>query len=194
MMMSSRKLVDNMIERQEYTSHNFEAYNAAVNNQLETQRELIAEAKSRKQLINSKKIFYFVASVSMVICAASFICWLLTKEEKSTFIVPSESGTLGESSGLKQIADGSLKKYGVDTSYTVFKKTVMASGENIVTAKEYNSDSLEKPVYQYCYLDSSVGTTKTITTLAILDETGYEVSTKDQRLIQDGIPLCQFQD
>ncbi|MEJ6706759.1 MAG: hypothetical protein QNK49_03590 [Porticoccus sp.] len=176
-----------------YTAYNYAPYNAAVDNQLETQRELIAEARSRRKLIQSKWVFYITACISMLICVGALVYWLLNNKNTINSATPSQADTIKETSNLKQIAETATEIYSIDTSYTVFNKTVMASGEIVVTGKDYEPDSLDTPVDQYCYLDSSTSTQKIITELAIVEYADMEVKTTDQRLINDGIPLCQFQ-
>ena len=182
-----------MDSSKEYTAYNFDPLNSAIDNQLETQRALIAEAKSRKRLLNNKRAFYLITCICMVAFTVVIIYWLLSKREIMDVVSPSKSDTFEETYDLEQISGSSEEEYGVNTSYTVFKKTTMASGEIIVTGKEYEPDSLDKPVYQYCYLDSPSGTTKKITQIAYIDESVMVISTQSNRLIIDGIPLCQFQ-
>jgi hypothetical protein len=182
-----------MTPRKEYTTYNFDPYNEAIDNQLETQRELIAEARSRKRLLNSKWSFYIISCICIIASTVAIIYWLLTDRKTGDFSSSLNANASEATSDLKLIAENSEEKYGIDTSYTVFNKTVMATGEIIVTAKEYGPDSLDNPDYQYCYLDSSAGTKKTITQLAFFEESGMELVTTNQRLIRDSIPLCQFQ-
>ena len=182
-----------MSSPKEYTAYNYAPYSAAVDNQLETQRELIAEAGSRRKLLQSKWLFYISACICMLIFCAALVYWLLNNKNTVNSATSSQADTTKERSTLKQIDEAAPVNYGIDTSYTVFNKTVMASGEIVVTGKEYDPESLDTPVNQFCYLDSPTGTKKTVTQLAFVDDKGMEVVTTDQRLINDGIPLCQFQ-
>jgi hypothetical protein len=62
----------------------------------------------------------------------------------------------------------------IETSFTIFHSTITASGESVVTGKEYDPKDITAPSNQYCYLRS------------VIDDSGFKSSIIDLANFKDG--------
>ena len=81
----------------------------------------------------------------------------------------------------------------IDTTFTVFHRTLTPSGEAVVTGKTYAPSALDAPYEQYCYLESSgKGGLLEAKPLAIADLGKVTLETEESGLVLYAQQYCQF--
>lgn len=184
----------------QYTSHNFESMNRAIENEVEKQEMWTALYQNHRVEKGARILFYGLSSVCVVALTATLIWWLLIPAniEFQSRLVDVVGYSSKETNGsLKTLSQqesvsGSEAPF-INTSFTVFHRTLTPSGDEVVTGKTYQPKALEFPDEQYCYLESASaqGILEAIP-LAIYEKGKIVLETKDESLISYAEAYCRF--
>jgi hypothetical protein len=198
---------DNEKNKQGFTfvSHNFEAMNKAIDTEVEKRFE-ITELYQYQQTSRRTLIFLHITlSLSVIALTAAIIYWLLYQNNGS-FIPPWEHKVTQED-GLRdrntysaldtlsrqEQAPSSAEQSFINTSFTVFHRTLLPTGEYAVTGKTFQPDDLRKPSEQYCYLEKNQkGGNLSANPLAIIQKGDFILETEEPELINFARRYCQF--
>jgi hypothetical protein len=143
--------------------------------------------------------------LSVIALTAAIIYWLLYQNNGS-FIPPWEHKVTQED-GLRdrntysaldtlsrqEQAPSSAEQSFINTSFTVFHRTLLPTGEYAVTGKTFQPDDLRKPSEQYCYLEKNQkGGNLSANPLAIIQKGDFILETEEPELINFARRYCQF--
>ena len=180
-----------MSKRIEYETHNYSAYNEAVGHELEHHREIAAAVHEESRLRRAKVWVLIALAVAILALTISLIVWLFSGPRPDALSVFSSKDTSQDLGSIARAQD--QKEIGVTTRFNVFDKSPMATGEIVVTSKEYTPDDLVEPLYQYCYVTNSTEISNATQTLIADVELGeVRLKTQDPFLIDNALPLCTF--
>ena len=185
-----------------YTTHNFEAMNRAIDTEVDRRLEISEiyryEGSSRRSLM----AMHIATSLSVVAVAAAVIWWLFnqpTISAPSLDVTPSYTNVFDRNTreALNVISaeekSTTAGKSFIDTSFTVFHRTIIPTGEYVVTGKTYQPDNLKYPSEQYCYLEKTESSTGLAgEPLASINQGDFTLETKDEELISYARKYCQF--
>jgi hypothetical protein len=184
----------------DYVSHNYDAMNRAIDTEVDKRFEL-NELYRFQQTSRRTLMFLHITSSLCVIAVTAVIIWWFFHQTSPVFNEPSPTfnGAFDRSTSdaLSLISDQeknneSEQNY-INTSFTVFHRTLVPTGEYVVTGKTYQPEDLSSPDEQYCYLEknqSSDGLTGL--PLASINESEYIIETDDNELIGFARQYCQF--
>jgi hypothetical protein len=81
----------------------------------------------------------------------------------------------------------------INTSFTVFHRTLISTGEYVVTGKTYAPSNLRKPYEQYCYLEQNQNSQALSGhPLSYVEAGELVLETEDQAMIVLAKKYCQF--
>ena len=131
----------------EYTIHNYDAVNRAVEGNL-----LITESKANwfREAVNelrAMKILLLTSSLCALLLTAGFLYWFFADApatERSDALTPEER---------QQIFDQHQFRRGQE--YVLFEEVEHVLGEDVITARAYRYPDTETPVDQWCHLATS---------------------------------------
>ncbi len=182
----------------DHVTHNYEAMNRAIDTEVDRRVEISElyhfEGRSRRTLM----IMHIATSLSVVAVAVAVIFWLYQPANNPAY-KPSDTSAFDRSTSdaLKVISaqesTNSNDQTFIDTSFTVFHRTLISTGEYVVTGKTYAPSDLSHPQEQYCYLEkaqSSAGLSGE--PLAAFEEHQFMLETDDLELIGFARKYCQF--
>jgi len=186
----------------DYVTHNYEAMNRAIDTEVEQRVEISElyryEGSSRRTLM----IMHLATSLSVVAVAVAVIFWLYYQPatfsgEVATVSASSPALNQSTSDALTLISEQESteleNKPFIDTSFTVFHRTLISTGEYVVTGKTYAPDNLSYPEEQYCYLEktqSNAGLSGE--PLAAFEDHQFMLETEELELIDFARKYCQF--
>ena len=159
---TSNPEIQNVQQVYQYTSHNFESMNRAIENEVEKQEVWTALYHNHRVEKAARILFYGLASICVLALTVTIIWWLLVPANyqfKSQLVDMPDSIGLNTFTDLEALSQQE-KVLGPDapfinTSFTVFHRTLTPSGEEVVTGKTYLPTALNFPDEQYCYLESA---------------------------------------
>lgn len=180
------------IKAHSYTAYNFSQLNDAIDIEIQKRNELSRLYASQKKMNRSTMYFYICASVCLLLLTITFIYWFGFSEPKENvqYSKPIEEN----STSLKQIADNENSSHDtINTSFTVFQRKQIETGEYVVTGKNFTPEDLLTPEDQYCYIEpiTSDSGMSGEPIASILDEE-LIIETADTFLIHNALPYCQF--
>jgi len=203
--LSQGKKTENILKDQrphDYITHNYEAMNRAIDTEVDRRVELSElyryEGSSRRTLM----IMHLATSLSVVAVAVAIIFWMYYPSATPSV---GASKVIGSSPVLNRSTSDALAlisekesptlkdKPFIDTSFTVFHRTLISTGEYVVTGKTYAPDNLSYPDEQYCYLEkaqSNAGLSGE--PLAAFEDHQFMLETEDLELIDFARKYCQF--
>jgi len=173
-------------------SHKFDALNEAIDIEVRRTDELTALYKSKKRINIAVIFLYIVAGVSMLLLTITIIYWLLLPNTKN------DEDRVGQNKDnsveLKTISNNDKNtKKSIDTSFTVFTRQLIETGEYVVTGKNYSPDDLKKPTDQYCYIEPITANSGMAgEPIASYFEGNLITETSDKFLLENAINYCQF--
>jgi len=175
----------------EYTVHNYHPYNVAVDNELAHHAAIAAAVREESRLRRAKIWLFAAGAFAIISLAVSLIVWLFTSPAMS---LPIFAKTSESASELGALARGDVsKELSVSTRFNVFDKSPMATGEIVITSKEYAPEDLNTPEYQYCYVTNSTEIANAQQTLLAEVQNGrVDVKTNETYLLENALPLCTF--
>ena len=184
----------------QYTSHNFDSMNRAIDNEVQKQEMWTALYRNHRMEKGSRIVFNVLTTLCVLALTATIIWWLMFPANPQYHLregVVGNVAILGAEAGLEEISksetvEGSEAPF-INTTFTVFHRALTPSGEEVVTGKTYEPGSLAFPVEQYCYLESR-GKNNSLQAkpLAIFDAGEIILETKAQGLIEYAEVYCRF--
>jgi len=187
-------------EPHKYTTHNFEAMNRAIDTEVDRRFEISElyryEGSSRQSLM----FMHITTGLAVIAVASAVIWWLFSTpgslknieaQSYTTVFDRSTSDALGVISELEK--PGGEEQTFINTSFTVFHRTLIPTGEYVVTGKTYQPDNLKYPDDQYCYLEKSQSASGLSgEPLASITEGDLILETENVELIHFTRKYCQF--
>ena len=182
---------DNLPDKKEYSTSNFTAMNNAIDVEVDKRTEL-SKLYSSQRFMNRSMMILIISSTLAVICLTiTIIYWMLFRDLPKPVTLNQDKQT---SISLREISKSNPEeKNKIDTSFTVFLRSQIETGEFVVTGKNYLPDNLIDPVEQYCYLESQEAETSLAgETIASITDGKISIETEDNFLIEMAMPYCQF--
>lgn len=189
-----------------FVSHNFEAMNKAIDTEVEKRFEITEFYQNRQTPRRTLMLLHITLSVSVIALTASIIYWLFY--QNSGGFVPPWENTVSQESGLRdrntysaldtlsqqeQTTSTDTEQSFINTSFTVFHRTLLPTGEYAVTGKTFQPDDLRKPSEQYCYLEkNNKGGNLSATPLAVIEKGRFILETEEPELIRYAKRYCQL--
>lgn len=186
-----------------YVSHNYEAMNKAIDTEVEKRYEISSlyhyQSSSRRTLM----LLHITLSLCVLTLTAAIIFWLfhqgdvelaapwdsLTKDQS---LRESETRSALHTLSSQEQAAPEEKAF-INTSFTVFHRTLIASGEYVVTGKTFQPNQLSKPSEQYCYLEQNQSSDAVSgLPLAVVENNQFILETEVPELINYAKRYCQF--
>lgn len=187
-----------------FISHNFEAMNKAIDTEVEKRFEITELYQNQQTPKRTLMLLHITLSLSVIALTTAIIYWLFS-QNSGRFSPPWEH-TLSQESGLldrntyavldtlsqHEQAPSSEQNF-INTSFTVFHRTLLPTGEYAVTGKNFQPNELKKPSEQYCYLERNKdGGSLNATPLAIIEQGSFILETDEPELISYAKRYCQF--
>jgi cytoskeletal protein RodZ len=186
-----------------YTAHNFEAMNRAIDTEIEKRHEISSlyhyQSSSRRTLM----LLHITLSLCVLTLTSAIIFWLFHQgnvELKNPWSTPTLDQSLREHETQTALNTLSSQEQSpvderafINTSFTVFHRTLTPSGEYVVTGKTFEPEQLSKPREQYCYLEknqSSEGLSGL--PLAVVENNQLILETEVPEFINYVTRYCQF--
>ncbi|MFT6903606.1 MAG: hypothetical protein ACJAS1_000250 [Oleiphilaceae bacterium] len=188
-----------------FVSHNFEAMNKAIDTEVEKRFEITELYQYQQTSRRTLMLLHVTLSLSVIALTAAIIYWLFY-QNNGDFIPPWEHKVTKED-GLRdrntysaldtlsqqEQAPPSSEQSFINTSFTVFHRTLLPTGEYAVTGKTFQPDDLRKPSEQYCYLEKNQkGGKLSANPLAIIEKGDFILETEEPELINFAKRYCQF--
>lgn len=192
-----------------FVSHNFEAMNKAIDTEVEKRFEITELYQYQQTSRRTLMFLHLTLSLSVIALTAAIIYWLFYHNNGS-FMLPSETlsmqenglrdrntysalDTLSQQEQSQQEQTPSSEQSFINTSFTVFHRTLLPTGEYAVTGKTFQPDELRKPSEQYCYLEKNQkGGNLNAAPLAVIEKGKFILETDDPELIKYAKRYCQF--
>jgi cytoskeletal protein RodZ len=186
-----------------YTAHNYEAMNKAIETEVEKRYEISSlyhyQSSSRRTLM----LLHTTLSLCVLTLTAAIIFWLFHQsniELKNPWPTTTVDQALREQQTHSALNTLSSQEKGepteqafINTSFTVFHRTLIPSGEYVVTGKTFQPDQLSKPSEQYCYLEQNQSSEAVSgLPLAVVENNQLILETKVPELINYAKRYCQF--
>lgn len=173
-------------------SHNFDALNKAIDIEVDRANQLTALYQSKKGLNKSVIFLYVAAGISILLITMALIYWLMIPSTLSDAVPVSQNKD--NSVELKTIFNNNENaKNSIDTSFTVFTRQQIETGEYVVTGKNYSPGDLKKPTDQYCYIEPITADSGMAgEPIASYFEGSLTTETSDKFLLENALNYCQF--
>ncbi|MGS0681837.1 hypothetical protein [Shewanella sp. 30m-9] len=184
--------MDVLKPKKAFSTSNFSAVNDAIDVEVDKRGELSRLYSSQRTLNKSMIGLLITSSIAIVVLMVVVIYWLFFFSTPPPSIVQSFDKQTSQS--LKEIAKANTDPDKViDTSFTVFLRSQIETGEYVVTGKNYLPDNLVEPLEQYCYLEPQEAATSLAgETIASMSDGVLSVETTDKFLLGLALPHCQF--
>ncbi len=187
-----------------FIAHNFEAMNKAIDTEVEKRFEITELYQYQQTSRRTLMFLHITLSLSVIALTAAIIYWLFYLNTGS-FTPPWEPQAT-QQDGLRdrntysaldtlsqQEQTPSREQNFINTSFTVFHRTLLPTGEYAVTGKTFQPDNLRMPSEQYCYLEKNQkGGNLSASPLAIIEKGKFVLETQDPELISYAKRYCQF--
>jgi len=190
----------------DFVSHNFEAMNRAIDTEVDKRFELNELYRYQQTSRRTLMFLHIAVSLCVIAVSAAVIWWLFhqptgyqIEHGSIPFTEASTSSAFDRdtSAALSVISEheqpSQVEQTFINTSFTVFHRTLIPTGEYVVTGKTYQPDNLKSPNEQYCYLEKSQSSSDlTGQPLASINEADFTLETDDSELIGFARKYCQF--
>ena len=173
-------------------SHNFDALNEAIDIEVKRTDELLALYRSKKGKNRAEIFLYIVAGICLIFITVMVIYWLLLPDTKNERVQIDHSQD--NSVELKTISNNDKSSTtSIDTSFTIFTRKQIETGEYVVTGKNYSPNNLKIPTDQYCYIEPITAESGMAgEPIASYFEGNLITETSDKFLLENAINYCQF--
>mgnify|MGYP001166858143 FL=1 len=200
----TKNIEDNLSKEDiHFTSHNFEAMNKAIDTEVEKRHEISSLYHYQQTSRRTLMLLHIVLSLSVITLTAAVIYWLFYQNSGGIPITPpsfSQADELRERdtySALDTLSEQENAKLTepsfINTSFTVFHRTLLPTGEYAVTGKTFQPSDLRNPSEQYCYLEKSQqGGNLNAIPLAVIDSQEFILETDKPELMNYAKHYCQF--
>jgi len=190
---------------EDFVSHNFDAMNHAIDTEVDKRLELNSLYQHQQTSRKTLMILHLTVSFCVISITATVIYWLLNPNTQSipnqdqVTLTPNNTAAFDRSTtdALNIISQHEEQKEAernfINTSFTVFHRTLIPTGEYVVTGKTYLPHELSYPDEQYCYLEKSESSAGLAgEPLAAINEGHLVLETHDKTLISFAEKFCQF--
>jgi hypothetical protein len=191
-------------EQYDYVSHNYEAMNRAIDTQVDKQFELGELYRFQQTSRRTMMLMHISISLCVIALTATLIWWLISPKNSlpgntelsgyslSSIFDTSTHDALKTISKVESTPNNPEQAF-INTSFTVFHRSLTPTGEYVVTGKTYQPDNLRSPEEQYCYLEKDQqGGNLSGSPLAYEEKGKIILETQDEALIAFARQYCQF--
>ncbi len=203
---AERNTLDNKkTEQYESVSHNFDAMNRAIDTQVDKQLELSSLYQFHQSSRRTQMLMHITLSLCVLSLSATAIWWMISSSGTSIADAPSHSELIRNSASERKTSDAlriiseaqesknSPDRAFIDTSFTVFHRTLISTGEYVVTGKIYQPGNLQTPSEQYCYLEQNQSSKQLSgQALSYIEDEELILETDDKAMISLAHRYCQF--
>ncbi len=181
-----------------YSSNDFDPINGAIENEVLRAEESLKYSRHKRYNSWSRIVFWISISIAILLIAGAFSWWLLFEngvtKTYNTFEAPKYTAENVELERQTITKIDANEGASIDTSYTVFIKVPLESGESVITGKVYLPNQVEKPNHQYCYLETLGGPALIKgRQLAKITDGVLIYETSDQELLSLAKRHCKFE-
>ena len=172
----------------EYETHDYTAYNAAVNRELNRISEQTGQYRLGRFRATAIVFCWFALGLAILMIGFSIAhgFW------NSSLDSPAMSSAPNHNAQLNQLDENSDQSDAlIQTNFVVFDRAMTAQGDLVYTAKEYNPEDLKVPIKQFCYMQSPQDV-DTKVTLAVKQPELEVAPDLTPYQLQEGLPLCTF--
>lgn len=201
----SDSLTQKDTEHYESVSHNFDAMNRAIDTQVDKQLELSSLYQFQQSSRLTQMLMHITISLCVLSLSATAIWWMLsssgafiTGDPSYSELIQSSASDRQTSDALRIISEAQESKNSPDsafinTSFTVFHRTLISTGEYVVTGKIYQPGNLQTPSEQYCYLEQNQNSNQLSgQALSYIEDEELILETDDKAMISLAHRYCQF--
>lgn len=187
-----------------FTAHNFEAMNKAIDTEVEKRFEISELYQYQQTSRRTLMLLHITLSLCVIALTSAVIYWLFflnnghiqmptgTDFSQSDGLRDRDTYAVLDSLSIQEQATEGEQNF-IDTSFTVFHRTLIPTGEYAVTGKTFQPDDLRKPSEQYCYLEKNQpGSSLSATPLAVIEEGKFMLETDEPELMSFAKRYCQF--
>jgi hypothetical protein len=194
---------DAAVPRYEYVTHNFDAINHAIDADADRRNLMFSLYLSERSANKAQTFIHIACGISLIVLSVGLVWWLLSPSRGALLIgpdTPASTPSAVESLELLaraaeqqvQSVDAAERAF-IDTSFTVFSRVILPSGEYVVTGRTFAPDNLREPTEQYCYLEKSAGAGELSgLPLAVVVDRKWVPETGDDALLALARRHCQF--
>jgi len=178
-----------------YVTQNYDAINHAIDTEVDKRHQLIEFYRSERSHNIAQTFLYLAFGLSVIAVAITLVWWLLHQPVSQVVYAPASDNAsiLALNEISKQEVIEGVEQGFVDTSFTVFHRTLISSGEYVVTGKVYAPDDLTQPEDQYCYLEKAQSSTGLSgVPLASFENNKLALETDNLDLASLAEKYCQF--
>lgn len=172
-------------------ANDFSPINNAVDIEIQKRKE-ITELYSSQRRMNSATIFLYVCTaLCFLIVTIGLIYWFFfyQPEIRKEPLYKNEEASIS----LKKISNDGILKNTIDTSFTVFYRYQIETGEHVVTGLNYVPEDLINPQDQYCYIEPMTADSGLAgEPIASMVKSSLSMETTDVFLIEKALPHCQW--
>lgn len=179
----------------DYVAHNYDAINQAIDAELDKRHKLIDFYRSERSHNVAQTFLYLAFALSIIVVSGTLVWWLL--QQAPSQVVYASASDNKSVLALNEIAKNEViegvEQGFVDTSFTVFHRTLISSGEYVVTGKVYAPGDLTQPEDQYCYLEKAQsGDSLSGVPLAVFENNRLSLETENLDLATLAEKYCKF--
>ena len=178
-------------DQKEYESHNYDAYNAAIDLVLAQHRLLNDRIKLANRQTFLRQLGFVLLGAAALVLAMAIARWLFGYH--GTGSVGENFDTVSVNEDFASVSEGMpVSPNQITENYVQYTSTLTSAGEVVVTAREFSPDDFEVPSRQYCYLTPSTSslTAQAIELSEVLD--GDVIVLADEGLHGEALTLCDF--
>jgi len=179
----------------DYVAHNYDAINHAIETEIDKRHQLIEFYRSERSHNAAQTFLYLAFAFSVIAATCALVWWLMQQPVSDVVYAPAnDNGTVLALNEIakQEVIDGVEQGF-VDTSFTVFHRTLISSGEYVVTGKVYAPGNLTQPEDQYCYLEKNQsGSNLSGVPLAVFENNKLSLETENLNLAALAEKYCRF--
>lgn len=174
------------------STHDYSPINNAVDVEIQKRKEITGLYSSQRSMNRSAIVLNVCVALCLLVLTISLVYWFFFTKPVVLTAPPFQDKNA--STSLKTISnnDDALKDP-IDTSFTVFYRYQIETGEHVVTGLNYVPSDLITPQDQYCYIEPMTADSglagEPIASMVITDLT---IETTDKFLIEVALPHCKW--
>lgn len=190
-------------EHYDSVSHNYEAMNRAIETQVDKQLELSSLYEYQQTSRRTQMLMHITISLCVISLTATAIWWMLASsgnygisnalDSIQSTVTDRKTADALQIISASQETSNSPDQAFINTSFTVFHRTLISTGEYVVTGKTYEPSNLTTPYDQYCYLEQNQNSQALSgQPLSYIENGKLILETKDKAMINVAHRYCQF--
>jgi hypothetical protein len=184
------------MEKKTYTHFEYAPYNDAVNTDLLKQREVLELTRARKRNLVLKNAFYITLILAVIVIVITFV-WFIANGFPTSSNQVNSNDNVEQTKQIAKAKDAATQiieqkpNTGITTKFNIFSTRFTVSGDKVITGMEFLPEDPSKPHWQYCYVEDTKGNRVNIATKKGIKK--IKIKTKDEFLIKEALPLCNFE-